>query len=300
MDITKVAIVGGTHGNEYTGPYLLKFLKNRLTADKYSTFDLTLLLANPKAYQNNVRFIDSDLNRAFLKADLNNPALSTYEANRAKVINQLLGPKGNPKTDLIIDLHTTTANMGLSIILVDNNQFNLRLAAFIQSKMPESYIYYVPSDAYIGNSDHPFLNSLARYGFALELGPIANGLYRHDILLKAYEAAQACLGFVDQSNQGVDIPISDEIEVYEHLKHVEFPLDADGTIDAVIHKSLQDRDYTPLHKGVPLFEKLKGEIVCYQETETLFPVFINEAAYYRKNIAFSLTRKVTLRIMAKE
>lgn len=296
MKIQKIAIVGGTHGNEYTGPYLLRLLKNRVPASRYSTFDFKLFLANPKAYESKVRFVDYDLNRSFLVADLSNYSLDSYEANRAKVINLILGPKENSKTDLIIDIHSTTANMGVSIILVNDNMFNLQLASFLSTRIPNAFIYYIPPAAYTGNNDHPFLNSLAKYGFALEVGPIPNGVVRHDILMQAYDATLTCLAYVEKKNKGLDVKFDSAIEVYEHVKAVEFPLDSDGKIDAVIHKELQDMDYKPLEKGTPIFEKLDGGLVVNHEDELFYPVFINEAAYYDKKIAFSLTRKKRINI----
>lgn len=297
MKIKKITIVGGTHGNEYTGPYLLNLLKNRVPVSNYSTFELNFFLSNPKAYKNNVRFVDDDLNRSFLKEDLSNYFLDSYESNRAKVINQVLGPKEHSKTDLIIDIHSTTANMGVSIILVNDNMFNLQLASYIKYRIPNVFVYYIPPEAYTGKDDHPFLNSLAKYGFALELGPIPNGVVRHDILVQAYDATLACLEFVEKKNKGLDVYFEDEIEVYEHVKTVEFPLDSDGKIDAIIHKNIQDMDYKPLEKGALIFEKIDGKVMVNHEDEIFFPVFINEAAYYCKNIAFSLTTKKKIKIV---
>jgi aspartoacylase len=297
MKIQKIAIVGGTHGNEYTGPYLLNLLKKRVPpAANYSTFELNLFFSNPKAYKNNVRFVDDDLNRSFLKEDLSNYSLDSYESNRAKVINQVLGPKEQSKTDLIIDIHSTTANMGVSVILVNDNMFNLQLASYIKYNIPNVYIYYIPPETYTGKNDHPFLNSLAKYGFALELGPIPNGVVRYDILMQAYDVTLACLAFIEKKNKGLDVNFEDEIEIYEHVKTVEFPLNSDGKIDAVIHENIQDMDYKPLENGVSIFEKLDGEVVVNHEDEIFFPVFINEAAYYYKNIAFSLTRKKKIKL----
>jgi len=295
MKLEKIAIVGGTHGNEYTGPYLLKILNERVPKSKYSTFDINLFLSNPKAYEKNVRFIDFDLNRSFLIEDLSNNSLSNYEANRAKVINQVIGPKEFPKTDLIIDVHTTTANMGISIILVNDNLFNLQLASYIKSSIPDVYVYTISSEAYIGDIDNPFLNSLSKYGFALELGPIPNGVVRHDVLKKAFDTTTACLDFIEKVNNDASIEVEEEIEVYEHVKTVEFPIDKNGNIDGFIHENLQDKDYVPLKKGVPIFEKFNGEIIVNEENEILYPVFINEAAYYYKNTAYSLTRKTKIR-----
>lgn len=291
MKIKNITIVGGTHGNEFSGPYLLNLIENRTPFSNYSTFKLNLLLSNPKAYENNVRFVDYDLNRSFFSNDLSNYSLGSYEANRAKAINQLLGPKGNPKTDLIIDIHTTTANMGVSIILVNRNLFNLKLASYIQSKIANAFIYYIGPTSFSDGSDHPYLSSLAKYGFVLELGPIPNGVVRHDILMQAFNATLACFEFIEKTNKKSKITIAEEIEVYEHVKVVEFPLNSSGKIDAFVHKNLQDMDYKPLKKGAPVFEKMDGTVILNREDELYYPVFINEAAYYYKNVAFSLTKK---------
>jgi aspartoacylase len=294
MKIKNITIVGGTHGNEFSGPYLLNLIENRVSISNYSTFKLNLLLANPKAYENNVRFIDYDLNRSFFSSDLSNYSLGSYEANRAKVINQLLGPKGNPSTDLIIDIHTTTANMGVSIILVNRNLFNLKLASYIKSKIANTYIYYIGPASFSGGSDHPYLSSLAKYGFVLELGPIPNGVVRHDILMQAFNTTLACFEFIETTNNKSQLSIAEEIEVYEHVKAVEFPLNSAGKIDAFVHKNLQDMDYQPLKQGAPIFEKMDGTVILNHEDELFYPVFINEAAYYYKNVAFSLTTKKKL------
>lgn len=294
MTINNIAIVGGTHGNEFSGPYLLNLIESRAPLSNYSTFKLNLLLANPKAYENNVRFIDYDLNRSFLTKDLSNYKLGNYEANRAKVINQVLGPKGSSKTDLIIDIHTTTANMGVSVILVNNNLFNLKLASYIKSKISNVFIYHIGPESFSGGNDHPYLTSLAKNGFVLELGPIPNGIVRQDILMQAFDATIACLEFVEKTNKGLKVKIEEEIEVYEHVKTVEFPLNSAGKIDAIVHKKLQDMDYQPLEKGAPIFEKMDGTVILNREDDIFFPVFINEAAYYYKNIAFSLTKRKKL------
>lgn len=62
----------------------------------------------------------------------------------------------------------------------------------------------------------------------------------------------------------------------------------------MIHEDLQDNDYQPLKRGDPIFYTLEGETITFDEDETLYPVFINEAAYCYKNTAFSLTEKVSV------
>jgi len=222
---------------------------------------------------------------------LANLELSGYEANRAKVINQKIGLKEAPKTDLIIDLHTTTANMGVSIILLEENAFNLQMAAYIQEKVADSYIYSCS-----GSLDHPFLASLAPYGFILEVGPIPNGVVRQDIFDKTKDTLDVAFEFITLANSGNIPERNGAIEVFKHKKSVEFPRDQDGHINAIIHSNIQDKDYQPINKGDPLFVTLDGGIITYEEDETLYPVFINEAAYYVSDMAFDLTEKVILNI----
>jgi len=63
--IKSVTISGGTHGNEYTGIWIIKAIEKQreLFASQYPNLDIYTLLANPKAFIANRRFIDTDLNR---------------------------------------------------------------------------------------------------------------------------------------------------------------------------------------------------------------------------------------------
>ena len=128
MKINKVAIVGGTHGNEVTGTYLLRRWAKNPTEISRESFTTKTLWANPKAFYENKRYIDADLNRFFLRDHLNDETIHTYEESRAKVINAALGPKDNPAFDFSIDIHTTTSNMGVTLILVGGDEYDLRLA----------------------------------------------------------------------------------------------------------------------------------------------------------------------------
>lgn len=62
--------------------------------------------------------------------------------------------------------------------------------------------------------------------------------------------------------------------------------------------SSQDRDFEPLRPGAPIFQMFSGEDVLYEGESTIYPIFINEAAYYEKGIAFFQTEKLTLSVPA--
>ena len=119
----RIIVSGATHGNEYTGPYVLERLSSRRAelASLYPSLDVQTLIANPKAFTENKRFLDADLNRQFTAEALADIGAPGYEPNRAKVISTSLGPT----TDLCIALHTTTANMGCALNLSLNLNLNL-------------------------------------------------------------------------------------------------------------------------------------------------------------------------------
>jgi len=127
--VSKVAIVGGTHGNELIGVHLVKNCWNTADHKDFQAFpSMTIVpcLANEDAAKLNVRFVDRDLNRCFeLDELLSSEKVDNLETKRATYLNsQVLGPKCHIKSsighwkkdhpqavDYMIDLHSTTSNM---------------------------------------------------------------------------------------------------------------------------------------------------------------------------------------------
>lgn len=65
--LRRVAICGGTHGNEMTGVYLVPELERQKKekGDAAWSVPLTTVLSNPRAIKACSRYIDKDLNRCF-------------------------------------------------------------------------------------------------------------------------------------------------------------------------------------------------------------------------------------------
>ena len=116
MNIDNVMLVGGTHGNEPVGIQLINRWEKNLKPVFRKSFNTSLMLANHEAAKLQQRFIDKDLNRCFYVSDLADHTLSALEDRRAKEINASIGTNGSAPQDLIVDLHTTTANMGITLI----------------------------------------------------------------------------------------------------------------------------------------------------------------------------------------
>lgn len=290
--IKNVAIIGGTHGNEYTGAHLIRHWTFNPAEITRPTFNTSLFLGNPKAFAENRRFIDEDLNRCFGMDALSATGSMSYEANRAIVLNQAIGPKGHPaRHDFLIDLHTSTSNCGAMIILLDDNPFNVCLAAYLTVRIPEAKIHYIPPTG----GDQPYLGSLCQHSLTVEVGPIPQGVLRQDIYALTQAMVAHALDFAHQANLGAIPELPDRVEIFRFQETLGYPDDG-GHMGAMIHESLQDKDYQPLNSGDPIFRLLNGVEIFYEGKNTVYPVFINEAAYYYKRIAMCLTTKETIRV----
>jgi succinylglutamate desuccinylase len=285
--IRRVAIVGGTHGNELTGVYLAKKFQQFPELLHRPSLDCMTLLANPQATLANRRYIDRDLNRCFDNLDLANPDLTSYEDQLAKTIVAQLGPKDAPQADIIIDLHSTTANMGFAIMPSTKHPLNLRLAAYLTTLHPEVRILF----GLQCDQEAPMLRSLSPLGCTLEVGPIAQGVVLAEKLQQTEFLIQGILDYLEAINQGQPLAVPETVAVYEAIATVDYPRDAAGDLRAVIHPQLQFRDYEALHPGDPIFLGFLGEKFVYEGETVIYPVFINEAAYYEKNMAMVLTQK---------
>ncbi|BAZ66235.1 MAG: aspartoacylase [Pelatocladus maniniholoensis HA4357-MV3] len=287
--INQVAIVGATHGNEFTGGYLLKKFEQFPHLIRRTSFETQTLLANPEAFKLGKRYIDKDLNRCFLSQDLQNSTLSSYEDIRAKAINKILGPKDNPQVDVILDLHSTTANMGLSIIIGNKNPFCLQLSAYLSAINPLVKVCLSST-----NQASSLLKSLCQCGFVIEVGPIAQGVLNADLFLKTESLIYTILDYLEAYNQNLIPETYDELTLYQDIGTIDYPRNNFGEIQAMIHPQLQFRDYEPLHPGDPIFLSFDGQEITYKGDSIIYPIFINEAAYYEKGIAMRLTKKQEL------
>ena len=292
-----ILIVGATHGNEFTGAYLVKkWSKANIGERLYPELNISTMIANPKAFTDKVRFIEQDLNRSFSQKDLQDKDNISYEVKRARQIKQEIQERD---IQVIFDLHTTTANMGINIILAKDNQFNLKMAAFIQKNLASEVpirISYVPGKFATNSNDHNFLTALTDFGALIEVGPIANNIVRHDILEQTEQTLLMALDYIAITNSGKEPITSQKLDLFVHKEIINFPLDENGQIDAIIHKDFQDKDYIQLKKGQAIFINLRGEKITWQGEEGLYPVFINEAAYYQKNAACFLLEKQAVNV----
>ena len=305
--INKVVVVGGTHGNEYTGVWCIKALdrQGERLKSKFPTLDISTIMGNPQAHMANKRFIEEDLNRQFSAELLSKPPTS-LEARRAHELNELLGPKplteqdSPSKTDVIIDMHSTTANMGMTLIVPEGDVLMTQAAAYAVKKCKLTQSVCLIS-TYKPQAEKSSLYSIAKHGFTIEVGPVPQGVIRHDAVEQTQEVLNTLFEFLHLYNEQpaklrrrlYDFYPSGEVPCYrsalasrhgEVAGKISWPCIGDNPNfpTYMIHKSLQDNDYMMLRKGDPLFVDLDGNIIPYDGSHgsPIRVTFINEGGYY--------------------
>ena len=134
MTVQRILIVSGTHGNEINPVWAVKQF-NREENSLNHGIEYEYIIGNPVAYEKGCRYIDVDLNRSFKESEnFDQHKNSFYETNRANFLVDQFGIEGSKPCQIAIDLHTTTANMGTSIVLYGRRFKDFCLAALLQSK----------------------------------------------------------------------------------------------------------------------------------------------------------------------
>lgn len=293
--IQRVTIVGGIHGNELLGIYLVKkFRKLPQILQRYTDIAIKTLLANPKAIASKRRYIDIDLNRCFDLKDLNDRSLVLYEQLLAKAIYRQFrsdrpDDMASPFSEFIIDIHTTTANMGVTLLLSNELPFNLNLVAYLVALNPKIKVVCAHSEG-----ENNRLRSISPYGFTLEVGSIPHGVLDPIWFTKTEALIFSILDYLTKFNRRQIENIPDSLTLYSDLKAVSFPLDEIGEINAMVHPQLHGKDYYALYPKQPIFLKFDGSTILYRGNKTVYPIFINESAYGEKNIAMYFTTQKQL------
>ena len=291
--LNRVAIVGGTHGNELTGAYLIKHFEHSPNLIERPTFKTLTVFGNPLAFKRGTRYVEKDLNRAFLAQDLNNHQLTGYENVRAKEIYQILGNKDKPEVDFIIDLHSTTSNMQLTLIIGNEDPLILRLLAHICSINPLVKVF-----SWSNTQSNSFLRSLSQRSIAIEIGSIPHGTIDARWFAATKQLVLQILDFLDSYNQNSlsSISVAPTIDIYRGQTIVDYPRNENGELEAMVSSNLVGNDYQPLQPGEPMFCTFDGQEIAYTGDSLVYPVFINESSYLEKGIAMVLCTKETVAI----
>jgi len=285
MTVKRILIVSGTHGNEINPIWAVKQF-NKENNKLKNGIEYEYIIGNPMAYEKGCRYIDADLNRSFKKIkNSDQDKNSFYEINRANVLVDQFGSKGSKPCQIAIDLHTTTSNMGTSIVMYGRRNKDFCLAALLQNKFGLP-IYLHEKDA----TQTGFLVEAWPCGLVLEIGAVAQNFYDRTIIDRFLIIISSLREEISKlENNLIELP--KELVVHVHQGSIDYPRDEKGDIDGLIHPERINQDWKMIKKGDPLFIDSQGIIHKYEEDQWIWPVFIGEVAYKEKKIAMSYTMK---------
>ena len=287
MKMQNILIAGGTHGNELTGIFLVNhWLKNKNCFEAYP-FHTELLLSNPGAAAAGQRYLDEDLNRCFVQLEGVTDNTVTREKQLAMELKEKFS--GSCQPDFIIDMHTSTSNMGITL-MIENLDVNLYIADYVRARIPGVNIYaFEPCDRTKG-----CLRSMSPHAIGVEIGPVPQNLLCHRTLEMMEATVSSILKGIESIGRDAQkIERQRPRDIYTHVKTIQFPQRILES-EFFLHKDMETKNYQRLKKGDPVFVNVSGDVIVYEDEDDLCPVFVNEAAYYDKNIAFSLVRKLRL------
>ena len=290
-DRKRILVVGGTHGNEKSGIWTVEEMLRAPEAWEFPGLEVQPLLANPLAVDRNLRYLDRDLNRCFgPELAQARPDHPHWERRRAFEIRKAACPE-NVAPDLVIDLHNTTAAMGVTWILPRIEPLTFFLAWKASRSDRRVKILHTPETA----ESNIFLPSMGNREITIEIGPVAHGTHSHWSWLAAREQVKTTLEILSTLD-----PIWDpseelskaEFEYFETVSVEHYPLDASDKPRALIHQEAAGRDYQLFRDGDPLFyDPFARETIPYRGPD-MHPVFLGEAAYVESAIAYHTTRRL--------
>ncbi|MCW4444174.1 aspartoacylase [Vibrio splendidus] len=282
--MVNVSIVGGTHGNEMSGIFLVKKWSYDSKDLERDGLEVSTHLGNPRACDDCVRYLDYDLNRLFSE---NQIICDGHEVGLAEKWNTYL----SVDVDFVIDLHNTTSAMGATLILISSSRFDLMLGAYINEHMPHANIVIEDHETL---SNHGYLASASSSGVIVEVGAQPHLVLRQDVTELMSEMTLHILDFTSKFYSGdIDCKLK-SYNAFRFLNTVKFPTCAQGIVNAMVHNSVLDSDFSPLNPNDKMFKTFSGDDVLWDGDEVVYPHFINEAAYMESGIAMALAKKVII------
>ena len=285
MTSCDVLVVAGTHGNELNACWLLDQWGDQPNLVDTAGLSCRRVIGNPEARAVGRRYLDRDLNRSF-QPDLLAGDGQEVELRRARELLRAHGPSGFNPCRVALDLHSTTAGMGSSLVVYGRRPADLALAGGVQ-RLLGLPVYLHESDA----AQTGFLVERWPCGLVIEVGPVPQGVLDSRVVIQTQLALEACLQVLSESRSGLGLQ-PQGLVVHRHLRSLDLPRDEHGQPSALLHPLRQETDWRPLRGGAPLMRRADGTVIKVpDDAANLMPVFINEAAYAEKRIALSLTQR---------
>ena len=226
----RVIIMGGVHGNEKCGVEAIEdFLSNPYSLIKGK---VTFIKANRKALDENVRFVEDNLNRCFTLEDLGN---ESYEKRLAKDIKSYLD-----ESDFLLDLHASTSEDSFPFVICESN------ALAYAKNLDAEVICLGIEDAQPGGTEY-YMNKIGGVGMCVECGYLGSNSSTL-VAKKNIVNFLTTLGMINSSLENISSDKTVVRVMYTYSTSGEFK------------RFREFRDFEPIRKG---------DIIGYEDNEEL-------------------------------
>ena len=267
---SRVLLVGGTHGNEINAPWLLRRWQSSggPPLPPGSPLRVSCEIGNPAALALGRRYVDRDLNRCFRQDLLSQSDPHDQEVLRARELINRYGPGGADPQAVVIDLHSTTAAMGSSLVVYGRRPADLALAAACQFRLGLP-VYLHEGDPV----ESGFLVGLWPCGVVLEVGPVAQGVLCPRTLRRTELGVLTLLQLLQESAED-RLRLPKQLMVHRHIANRDLPRAADGTPGPASTRTAWGPTGCPSHLGTP----------CSWGLTALFPLRRTAPADWRRSL----------------
>lgn len=252
-------IFGAIHGNEKCGPIAMSKIMEGIASGTLTlqSGSVTFVpISNPRAYQENKRFVEDNLNRIFRKTE----APETYEAHLANELCLLADT-----ADVILDIHSSNADALPNVFVDYPTPQNLALASVLGADfavLDWPKVYEGNEHGFESHTTDQYAHEQGKIGVLMECGQHDDPL-SVDVAEQAILNALAHLGITEKSTAETD---TDKEFQSVYMKKV-FAMEQEGDhfLDAWSH--LQR-----IPPGTCVAERKNGEQICVdRESYVIFP-----------------------------
>ncbi len=153
-------VMVGVHGNEVCGIRALDKILPNLQIERG---EVMFIYGNPKAIQENKRYIEANLNRMFVDDEyLSSLEKNSYEYKRAQFLKEFLN-----KADVLLDVHASSVPDSTPFIICERNALD------IVKYLPAENVTFGFDEIEPGGTDY-YMNKHNKIGICLECGYLGN------------------------------------------------------------------------------------------------------------------------------
>lgn len=238
----KLAVFGGIHGDERAGVMAIEQLSEQLVINRGVLY---LVLANPPAINEGVRYQSKNLNRCFI---MENPEES-YEDNRANILMGILD-----ECDALLDLHAFKSEQGEAFVICEEDSFDAA-GIFDVDVVSSGWTQAEP-----GATDG-YMHKQGKVGICMECGPIKQAKEYKEFALNSVLQFLKYYGLIDSG-----VKLSESSKQYINVKYAHTRRSQNFKMDQNLeHLQILDEGQVIAVDGDEVFKAKNGEYIIFPD-----------------------------------